>query len=49
MLEYDGIDISEGTDIDKKSKSKECNICHLCLFFDKSCNYEKYLWIAVMI
>ena len=28
MLEYDRIDISEGIDIYKTNKSKECNICH---------------------
>ena len=28
MLEYDIIDISEGTDIGKTNKSRECDICH---------------------
>ena len=28
MLCYDGIDISQGIDINKSSASKECNICH---------------------
>ena len=28
MLEYDEIDISEGTDINKTNKSKECMLCH---------------------
>ena len=29
MLEYDRIDISEGTDVNKSSdKLKECDICH---------------------
>ena len=28
MLEYERIDISEGIDIDKTNKSKECDICH---------------------
>ena len=27
MLEYDRIDISEGIDMDKTNKSKECDIC----------------------
>ena len=27
MLYYDRIDISEGTDVNKTSASKECNIC----------------------
>ena len=28
MLEYDRIDISEGIDVDKTIKSKECILCH---------------------
>ena len=28
MLEYDRIDISEGIDIEKTNKSKECKTCH---------------------
>ena len=43
MLEYDRIDISEGIDMDKTSKSKKCDICHYWYFLDKSFNYEKYL------
>ena len=43
MLEYDRIDISEGIDIDKTNKSKECDICHYWYFLDKNFNYEKYL------
>ena len=43
MLEYDRIDISEGIDIDKTNKSKECDICHYWYFIDKNINYEKYL------
>ena len=43
MLQYDRIDISEGTDIDKTNKSKECSICHYWYFLDKNFNHEKYL------
>ena len=43
MLEYDTIDISEGIDTNKRSASKECNICHYWYFLDKNFNYEKYL------
>ena len=43
MLEYNRIDISEGIDIDKTKKSKECNICHYWYFLDKNFNYEPYL------
>ena len=42
MLEYDRIDISEGIDIGKTNKSKECDICHY-YFLDKNFNYEKCL------
>ena len=42
MLEYDRIDISEGIDIDKINKSKECNICHYWYFLYKNFNYEPY-------
>ena len=41
MLEYDGIDISEG--IDKTNASKECDICHYRYFLDKNFDYEPYL------
>ena len=43
MLEYDRIDVSEGIDLDKRNKSKECDICHYWYFLDKNFNYEKYL------
>ena len=32
MLDYDRIDISEGTDANKLGKSKECDICHYWYF-----------------
>ena len=43
MLEYGGIDISEGINTNKVSASKECNICHYCYFLVKNFNYEPYL------
>ena len=43
MLEYDRIDISEGTDVNKTSLSKECDICHYWYFKDIGFKYEKYL------
>ena len=48
MLEYDRIDISEGIDMDKTNKSKECDICHCWYFFNINFNYEKYLCNDVM-
>ena len=43
MLDYNRIDISEGTDTNKTSSSKECNICHYGYFLDKNFNYEPHL------
>ena len=43
MLEYDGIDISEGIDINKASKSKECKIKHYWYFKDIGFKYEPNL------
>ena len=33
MLEHERIDISEGIDINKTNKSKECMLCHYSHFF----------------
>ena len=35
MLYYDKIDVSEGIDVNRKSASKGCIICHYCYFFEK--------------
>ena len=43
MLEYDGIDISEGIDINKTNASKERKICHCWYFKDIRFKYEPYL------
>ena len=43
ILEYDKIDISDSIDINKKSASKECDICHYWYFLDKNFSYEPYL------
>ena len=43
MLEYDGIDISEGIDVNKTNLSKECDICHYWYFKDIGFKYETYL------
>ena len=34
MLQYDGIDVSEGIDINKTKKSQECMLCHYWYFRD---------------
>ena len=43
MLEYDRIDILEGTDTKKTNVSKECKICHYWYFKDIGLNCEPYL------
>ena len=43
MLEYEKIDISDGIDINKSDKSKECMLCHYWYFLDKSFSYGPYL------
>ena len=43
MLQYNRIDISEGIDIEKTNKSKECKICHYWYFKDIGFKYEPHL------
>ena len=43
MLEYDRIDISEGTDVNKINASKEYDICHYWYFKDIGFKYEPYI------
>ena len=43
ILEYDKIDISEGIDVNKTNKSKECMLCHYWYFLDKNFSYGPYL------
>ena len=44
MLEYDGIDISEGIDVNKcKDTSKKCSLFKFYYFLDKNFNYGRYL------
>ena len=43
MLEYDRIDVSEGIDVNKTNKSKECVLCHYWYFLDKNVSYGPYL------
>ena len=44
LLEYDRIDVSAGTDVNKTNASKECDICHSWHFLDKGFRHEPYLW-----
>ena len=43
MIEYKRIDISEGIDVNKTNKSKECMLCHYWYFLDKNFSYGPYL------
>ena len=43
MLDYEGIDVSEGIDENKTDGSKECGICHYWYFLEKNFDYEPYL------
>ena len=42
-MKYDRIDISEGTDFNRKDRSKECMLCHYCYFLNKNFSYGPYL------
>ena len=43
MLEYNIVDILDGTYVSKTSPSKECDICHYWCFRDIGFKYEPYL------
>ena len=43
MLKYDRIDISEGIDVGKTDRSKECMLCHYWYFLNKNFKYGPYL------
>ena len=43
MLEYDRINISEGIDVDKTDRSKECMFCHYWYFLNKNFKYGPHL------
>ena len=40
-MQYERIDVSEGTDFDKIDKPKECVIWNYCFFKVKNFNFEK--------
>ena len=43
MLQYERIHVSEGIDINKSDKSKECMICHYWHFKNIGYKYEQYV------
>ena len=44
MLYFDRIDVSEGTDVNKTSASKECDICHYWCFLNKGFKFQANVW-----
>ena len=43
MLYFYRIDVSEGIDFNKKSASKDCDICHSWYFLDKGFKLQPYV------
>ena len=43
MLYYDRTNVSEGNDVNKGSKSKECDICHYWYLSDKGFNFQPHV------
>ena len=44
MLQDERIDVSEGIDLNKSDKSRECMICHYWNFKDIGYKYEPYVF-----
>ena len=40
MLYYDRIDVSEETDVNKASASKQCDICHYWYFLSHTFKFQ---------
>ena len=49
MLKYNKIDISEGIDVDKTGRSRECKFCHYWYFLKKTLVMIHLLVMVVMI
>ena len=43
MLQYQKIDVSEGTDVKKTSAPKEYELCHYWFFKDVGCKFEEHV------
>ena len=43
MLQYQKIDVSEGIDVNKKSASEECELCHYWFFKDIGFKFEEHV------
>ena len=44
MVYYDRMDVSEGIEVNKTSKSKECSICHYWHFLGKGFKFQADIW-----
>ena len=42
-LYFDRIEVSEGIDINKTSKSKDCDICYYWYFLEKDFKFQPYV------
>ena len=42
MLKYDKVDITEGIDVDKTNKSRECMFCHYWYYLNKNFSYGPF-------
>ena len=42
MLKYDKIDITEGIDVNKTNKSRECMFCHYWYYLNKNFSYGPF-------
>ena len=40
MIDYDRIDVSEGSDVNRSSASKECDVCHYWYFLNYSFKFQ---------
>ena len=49
MLKYDKIDVTEGIDLDKTNKSKECMFCHYWYYLNKIFTYGPFIVIIKII
>ena len=49
MLYYDRINVSDEIDVNKTSKSKECNICHYWYFLNKGLSFKQMSAMDAMI
>ena len=43
ILYFDRIYVSEGTDVNKTSRSKECDICHYWYFLNKGFKFQPFV------